>query len=132
MKHINRDTYDFILTTFSHVHLFYILPKIYEGTSPLHGLPIVNGCEGLFKHLAKYLDHFLQFFVQNMPSLIRDAKHYIQIIETKALTSEPILVILDVNTLYTSISHEDIRLTLHEILTPMKIYPHLLTFSWKY
>lgn len=57
-----------------------------------------------------FLDHILQPLVASIPQVIKDTSHFIREIEGKFIPESSVIVTLDVNSLYISIPHEDIRL----------------------
>ena len=57
-----------------HTPLFYGLPKIHKLDYPLH--LNVWGCDGPTDHLSAYITHFIQLLASNLPSHIKDTKHY--------------------------------------------------------
>lgn len=61
---------------------------------------------------ALYLDHILQPLVASVPHLLKDTTHFIKEIEGKHIEETSVLVTLDVNSLYTSISHDDVCLVI--------------------
>ena len=59
--------------------LFYGLPKMHKPDCPL--CPIVSGCDGPTDHLSAYVPHFIQPLVSNLPSHVKDKKHFLNLIE---------------------------------------------------
>ena len=43
--------------------------------------PIVSGCHGPTDHLSAYVTHFIQPLVRNLPSHVKDTKHFLNFIE---------------------------------------------------
>ena len=102
--------------------LFYGLPRIHKPCCPLR--PIVSGCDGPTDHLSAYITLFIQPLASNLPSHIRDTKHFLNLIE-QLLPLEPnvLLVTADVTSLYTNIPHEE---GIEAVLHFMGEYKHLL------
>ena len=86
--------------------LFYGLHKIHKPDCPLR--PIVSGCDGATDHLSAYIIHFIQPLSSNLPSHIKDTKHFLNLIEKHPpLPSNSLLVTVGVTSLYTDIPHEE-------------------------
>ena len=102
--------------------LFYELPKIHKPDCPL--CPIVSGCDGPTDHLSAYITHFIQPLASNLPSHIKDTKHFLNLIEKlPPLPSNALLVTADVTSLHTNIPYkEGIAAVIHF----MEKYKHLL------
>ncbi|KAJ1194362.1 hypothetical protein NDU88_003651, partial [Pleurodeles waltl] len=96
----------------------YILPKIHKpGTFP-PGRPIISGIGSPTEKLSEYIDIFLQPFVRNLPSYIRDTKDLLCKITDYDWTDGHYLVTLDVTSLYTSIQRtEGLTAILHYLDT---------------
>ena len=58
----------------THTPLFYGLRKIHKPGFPLY--PIVSGCDGSTDHLSGYVTHFIQPLGSNLPSHVKDTKHF--------------------------------------------------------
>lgn len=82
----------------------------------------------MLEHPAVFLDYNLQPLVASIPQFIKDTSHFIEEIEGKLVSESAVLVTLDVNSLYTSIPHEDIFLVVdlfldqHSIRQPPKYF----------
>ena len=102
--------------------LFYGLPKIQKPGCPLR--PIVSGCDGPTDYLSDYVTHFIQPLASNLPSHIKDTKHFLNFIEKpQPLPPNAILVTADVTSLYTNIPHEE---GIAAVIHFMEEYKHLL------
>ena len=102
--------------------LFYGLPKIHKPGCPLHS--IVSGCDGPTDHLSAYVTHFIQPLASNLPSHIKDTKHFLNLIEKlPPLPPNALLVTVDVTSLYTNIPHEE---GIAAVIHFMEEYKHLL------
>ena len=110
----------------THTLLFYGLPKIHQPGCPLR--PIVSGCDGPIDHISTYVTHFIQPLASNLPSHVKDTKHFLNLIKKLAsLPPNALLVIADVTSLYTKIPHkEDIAAVIHF----MQKCNHLLSTNW--
>ena len=77
---IDKATKEFLLPPKNtRTPLFYGLPKIHKPDCPL--CPIVSGCDGPTDHLSAYVPHFIQPLVSNLPSHVKDKKHFLNLIE---------------------------------------------------
>ena len=102
--------------------LFYEIPKIHKPGCPLH--PIVSGCDGPTDQLSAYIIHFIQPLASNLPLLIKDTKHFLNLIEKlPPLSPNALLVTADVTSLYTNIPHKE---GLAAVIHFMEKYKHLL------
>ena len=78
--------------------LFNGLPKIYKTECPLH--PTVSWSDGPNDHLSACITHFSQSLASNLPSRIKDAKHFLNLIEKlPPFPSNTLLVTADVMSL---------------------------------
>ena len=85
---------------------FYILPKVHKSGCP--GRPIVSAVGSPTEGLSELVDHFIQPFVPNIPSYIRDAQDSLDRLHAICpLPVESILCTIDVTALYPSIPHDD-------------------------
>ena len=85
---------------------FYILPKVHRTGCPRR--PIVSAVGSPTEGLSELVDHFIQPFVPNIPSYIRDTQEFIY--KLHALCPQPVVSILctiDVTALYPSIPYDD-------------------------
>ena len=102
--------------------LFYGLPKTHKPGCSLR--PIVSGCDSPNDRLSAYVTHFIQPLASNLPSHIKDTKHFLNLIEKlPPLPPNALLVTADVTSLYTNIPHEE---GIAAVLHFMKEYKHLL------
>lgn len=81
LNYIQESTAAFLDNQFPKVPVMYILPKIHKPGFALAGRPIVLGCGGVLQPVAQFLDSFLQPFVFQMHSYIKNTKHLIQLLE---------------------------------------------------
>lgn len=113
---INDKIAEFLLTEFPRVPLFYLLPKIHKGISLTTGRPIVSGRSGLLEPLSQYIDSFLQPIIEEMPFIIKDTKYLVTLIEDMVVNQNTTLITMDVNSLYTTIPHDEARLVVQNAL----------------
>ena len=83
----------------------YFLKKIHK--NPMSIRPIVSSCNSITENISKFIDTWLQPYVQTLPSFIKDTTDFINLLETTALPEDCILASIDVTSLYTNIPHED-------------------------
>ena len=120
---IDKTTMEFLLhPKITCTPLFYGLPKIHKSDCPLH--PIVSGFDGPTYYLSAYITHFIQPLSSNLPSHIKDTKHFLNFIKNlRPFPNNALLVTGDVTSLYRNILHEEgIAAAIHF----MEKYRHLL------
>ncbi|CAJ0945347.1 unnamed protein product [Ranitomeya imitator] len=103
---LNKKEVDFLITDFPVVPTFYLLPNVHKSLENPPGRPIVSGINGLFEKPCTYLDFFLQPLAMKLTSFLKDSTHLIQLLQNLNLPSGTILIILDVESLYTNIKHD--------------------------
>lgn len=116
LGYINDHIAKFLIQSEPRIPLFYLLPKIHKPGFPPRGRLIISGTGSILEPLAQFLDYFLQPFVQQSPLYIKDTGHFISRTEGKSISTNAILVSLDVNALYTSIPHEDAYRVIADVL----------------
>ena len=80
--------------------------------------------DGPTDHLFAYITHFIQPLASNLPSHIKDTKHFLNLTEKlPPLPSNAVLVKADVTSLYTNIPHEE---GIAAVIHFMEKYKHLL------
>lgn len=102
---INKNEYAFLITEKPTIPTFYVLPKIHKDPSAPPGRPIVAGIGGLCEKACVFIDYYLQPLVIKLPSHLKDTTSVIQQFEEFPLDQQTFLVTLDVESLYTNISH---------------------------
>lgn len=85
---------------------FYALPKIHKHPSLPPGTPIVSGIGSLTESASRFVDSILMLHVLDLPSYTRDTLDLLKQIEDMVVPPDALLVTLDVETLYSSIPHE--------------------------
>ncbi|KAJ1082562.1 hypothetical protein NDU88_002727 [Pleurodeles waltl] len=85
----------------------YILPKVHKPAPFPPGRPIISGINSPTEKLSEYIDLFLQPFVCNLPSFIKDTTHLLSLIADYDWTDGHFLVTLDVTSLYTCIPKKE-------------------------
>ncbi|KAM9324806.1 ovostatin-like [Gastrophryne carolinensis] len=102
---IRRNTRDFLIVDFPVVATFYTLPKIHKNPRCPPGRPIVAGIGGLTEKACIYIDRHLQPFVISLESYVRDSTDLLNSLNSIWVSEDVFLATLDVEALYTSISH---------------------------
>lgn len=123
LDYIDKHLRDFLLNNHPRIPVFYILPKVHKPGVPPVERPIVAAQGSLLEPTSQYIDSILQPFVKQVPTFILDTTDFIRKVEGLAIPEEVLLVSLDVTSLYTNIPHEDLRLTLQNVLD-MRPDPH--------
>ena len=91
---INKATKEFLLPPKNTcAPLFYGLPKIHKPGYPI--LPIASGCDGPTDHLSAYVTHFIQPLASNLPSHVKDTKHFLKNTSTYYPPPYIVCIILD-------------------------------------
>ena len=85
---------------------FYLLPKIHKANNP--GRPVISACSCPTEHIAAYLSSLLQPIVEGLPTFVKDTTHALNIMGNFRFTEgTPLLFIMDVKSLYTSIPNNE-------------------------
>ena len=101
---IGKRCFQYLLNTHSRPGRFYLLPKIHKNVLPPPGRPIISAIGSPTEKISEFLDHFLQPFLADMPSLVKDTGHFLYILSKLGpLPQNTILVTLDVTSLYTNV-----------------------------
>lgn len=87
------------------VPILYCLPKIQKSLTCPPGRPIVSGIGSIMSRVGKYIDHFLQPLVHQVPSYVKDTRHVINLLSKIRSNDQTLLVTADVTSLYTIIPH---------------------------
>ncbi|KAM4696110.1 xaa-Pro aminopeptidase 2 [Rhinophrynus dorsalis] len=102
---ISKEELEFIQVKHHEPAFLYHNPKIHKSTSNPPGRPIVAGINSMTSHLSQYIDHFLQEYVVNLPSYIRDSQHVLEKMEEIQWQPGYRWVSMNVVSLYTNIQH---------------------------
>lgn len=107
MHWISKDEHCFLNCKHPVIPMFYMLPKIHKSLVSPKGRPIVASNDSLLEPLSNFVDHFIKPYVCKLPSYVKDSTDVInKISEITDLPADILLVTLDVESLYTNISHE--------------------------
>lgn len=84
---------------------FYHIPKIHTCIEQPPGRPIISGINSLMCNMSHYLDLYLQEYVRNLPSFVKDSDAVIKSLDTFVCAKNIGLLTLDVTALYSNIYH---------------------------
>ncbi|CAJ0955116.1 unnamed protein product [Ranitomeya imitator] len=104
---ITKQLRDNLIPAYPRMSCIYFIPKIHKNQINPPGRPIVSGNGSLCETVCKYLDFHLKPLVYTLPSYIRDTGDFLSKIEGIPLENDIWFVTLDVESLYTSIHHND-------------------------
>lgn len=92
------------------------------------GRPIISAIGGLFENTSRFIDFFLQPYVQELPPYIRDTGDFLTKIFDLTWSDNTVFITLDVQTLYTSIRHSDGLNAMHYYLgkRPIGLHQHTM------
>jgi hypothetical protein len=82
---------------------FYLLPKLHK--SPVSSRPIVSCIRSVTSPVSVLLDHLLQPLVQQLPTVIKDSRQLVQLLEHTTFDKNDDIVLLtsDISSLFTAI-----------------------------
>jgi hypothetical protein len=105
-REINKQTLDFLVANNKTVRTpqMYLLPKIHKPV--LTGRPIISGINGPLERVSKFVDYFLKPIVTKQTTYIRDTSDFINRIEKTVIPDNAILVVADIESMYTNIEHK--------------------------
>ncbi|XP_073439027.1 uncharacterized protein [Dendrobates tinctorius] len=104
---IDKTIGDFLLNSDPITPVFYVLPKIHKRLEKPPGRPIVSSTNSILSPPAMFLEKILTPLVKTTKSYLKDTNEFISLIKSLgSLPSSSFLVTWDVNSLYTSITHE--------------------------
>lgn len=108
LNYISEDIYKVLINNTPRTPIFYILLKIHKEQRPPVGRPIVSGVNSMFEPLSKYVDFFLQPFVTETHSFVKDTTDFITKVENLPCPESAVLLTVDVVSLYTCIPHSEV------------------------
>ncbi|KAM9312269.1 olfactory receptor 1468-like [Gastrophryne carolinensis] len=103
---ITQRLHGFLSVPFPVVPTFYMLPKIHKNPRCPPGRPIVAGIGSLTEKACIFIDKQLQPFVTTVESYTRDSMDLLNRLNQLVVPAGVFLVTLDVEALYTNITHE--------------------------
>ena len=85
---------------------FYLRPKIHKEGNP--NRPVVSSVNCHTVNISKYVDHYVQPIVKEIPPYVKDTQDFPKKLEkVKDIPQESLLVTLDVNSLHTNIPNNE-------------------------
>jgi len=119
----------FLLSDHPRCPVFYGLPKIHKRLDDPPLRPIVSSIGGLTEPLSQFVDFFLRQYVHGLPSYLGDSTDVLNLIDNWKCESDDVLVLLDVQSLYTCIPHHIGLQAISHYLTrrPTDVLPPLFT-----
>lgn len=96
----------FILISCPNKPYYYHLPKIHKDQKNPPGRPIISGINSCPSNLSHYVDLFLQDYVIQLPSHLKDSDNLIRILNELSWYDGLHFLTLDVTSLYSNIGHE--------------------------
>ncbi|CAJ0943928.1 unnamed protein product [Ranitomeya imitator] len=99
---------DYLFNQHPVLPVFYTLPKIHKHSTRPPGRPIVASTNSLLSPLAITLEKILSPLVPRIKSFLKDTSQFLESLQNVGpLPEDCLLVTMDVNSLYTSIGHQD-------------------------
>lgn len=86
--------------------LFYYLPKAHKNPTKPPDRPIIAGTRSLTSNFSQYIDQYLQKYVFNLDSYLKDTTSVINEVRNIKWLPEYKWATLDVAALYSNISHQ--------------------------
>lgn len=124
---------ELVCTTFPKTATFYLLPKIHKNDVDPPGRPIISGNGAITENLSRVVDEHLRPFVLALSSYVCDTIHLLQITDCVHVSGGSILATIDVEALYSSISHTKGLACICKILSQIshheEPFNELITFS---
>ena len=99
----------------------YFLPKLHK--NPLRLRPIISCTNGPTQTASAFLDKLLQPHMKKTKSFLKNSTHLINILSNKNIPTNAFLITLDIESLYTNISHDQAIVTFLKIF---KNHPQLV------
>uniref|UniRef100_A0A8C5WDY6 Reverse transcriptase domain-containing protein n=1 Tax=Leptobrachium leishanense TaxID=445787 RepID=A0A8C5WDY6_9ANUR len=97
--------YQYLYNLYPKTPTFYLLPKIHKNRTEPPGRPIVAGINSITSNLSEYVDKILQPIVKKIRSYTKDTMDMLQKLKEAYWDRDCILVVCDVNALYSNIPH---------------------------
>lgn len=104
-KIINKKELEFLTPQNPIMPIYYHLPKVHKSITNPPGRPIISGIGSLACPLSEYIDHFLQKYVVDLDSYLKDSASLISLIKPLEWQQDFWWASLDVTALYTNIRH---------------------------
>ena len=119
-KVLEKETFCFLQPRNVRTSLFYNFPKIHKPGIPRR--PIVSSCGAPTEKISCFVGYHLNPLVKIIPSYIKDTNDFLtKLQQLDDLSSESLLVTLDVVSLYTNIPHQEGLDACREILNEQEV-----------
>ncbi|XP_075448371.1 calcium uptake protein 2, mitochondrial isoform X1 [Ascaphus truei] len=119
----------FLFTKHPRTPIFYHLPKLHKDKVNPPGRPIISGVGSMTSNLSQYIDYYLQPYVINLKSYIRDTLHVIDSTSDIIWKDTFHWITCDVSSLYTCIDHtKGIQAINHFFELDTNLHPSQKTF----
>lgn len=102
---ISKEDFTFINIEFSSMPYFYHLLKVHKNLKCPPGRPIISGINSLMSNLSHYLDLYLQGYVRDLYSHLKDSDALIRILMKQPWYEDLAFLTMDVTSLYSKIDH---------------------------
>ena len=87
--------------------------------------PIVSSCDSITEKISQFVDKWLQPYIKNLPSYVKDTTEFINHIEATQLPTNCKLASIDVSSLCTNIPYEEgVQSALHFLKSNSDTYKH--------
>lgn len=103
---INKELAEFLLLEYPRGPTFYTIYKIHKNAENPPGCPIISGIDSFTSRASLVISDYLQPFVNQLPSFLKDTITLLQLIETIQVPERAILTSIDVESLYSNIPHK--------------------------
>ncbi|KAM4034776.1 uncharacterized protein ACNLHF_021466 [Anomaloglossus baeobatrachus] len=107
LKTIDNKTRSFLTNIHPITPVFYVLPKIHKSLNNPPGRPIIASTDSILSPLSIYLEKILTPLTKKTKSFLLDTSDFLgKVNQLDKIAPDSSLVTMDVNSLYTSITHE--------------------------
>lgn len=103
---ITKKELEFLTPSNPVMPIYYHLPKVHKTLTNPPGRPIIAGIGSLTSSLSEYIDLFLQRYVTNLDSYLKDSATLITLLKPIVWQPDFWWASLDVTALYTNIKHD--------------------------
>ncbi|CAJ0968672.1 unnamed protein product [Ranitomeya imitator] len=125
---ISKELQNHLIPRHPRMACIYFTPKIHKNPNIPPGRPIVSGNGNLCETIFKFLDFHLKPLVFDLPSYAKDTSDVLRKIEGIPWDEDMWLVSMDVESLYTSIYHQDGIQAVRTFLTMTEHDPDFVEF----
>ena len=103
LNKINKYEYTAITQKEAREAEFYLLPKIHKDRMNPLGRPILSGNGHPTEWVSAWVDTQLQPLMLSLPTYLKDTSHLLTLLDNHTLTTNSLIISLDVKSLYTNI-----------------------------